>query len=85
MIVEPGRLRRVDQAHHALGQPLLREEGVIAIGDDVDNGIADAQHIEAGVGHRSTPVGKARPLGGRSSAVNRDPGCRPRQSIVGYM
>jgi hypothetical protein len=62
MIVEPRRLRRVDQPHHPLGQPLAREEIVIAIGDDVDDRIADREHVEAGFGHQSLRGGKARDL-----------------------
>ena len=53
--IEPLRLLGVDQAHRALRQPLGIEESVVGVGDDVDDGIADAQHVETAVGHsRST-------------------------------
>ena len=48
MVVEPRRLLGVDQPHHPLGQPLALEESVVAIGDDVDDRIADREHVEAG-------------------------------------
>ena len=61
MVVEPGRLVGVDQPHHPLGQPLGLEEGVVAIGDDVDDRIADAQHVEAGFGHEGLQEGESGP------------------------
>ena len=65
MVVEPRRLVGVDQPHHPLGQPLGCEEGVVAIGDDVDDRIADAEHVEAGArSFESLRCGKARPLAG---------------------
>ena len=49
--VEPGRLLGVDQAHRALVQALPGEEIVVGGGDHVDDGVADAQDVEALVGH----------------------------------
>jgi hypothetical protein len=50
MAIEPGRLVRVDQPHRALRQPLLGKETVVGLGDDVDDGIADREHVEGSVG-----------------------------------
>ncbi len=49
--VKPHRLGFVDQPHRALVERLGGDEGVVGDGDDIDDGIADAQHVEAGVGH----------------------------------
>src|SRR5439155_14351594 len=49
--IEPLRLLGVDQPHRSLDQPLRRQEIVAGVGDHVDDGIADAQDIEARVGH----------------------------------
>ena len=75
MVVEPGRLLGVDQAHHALGQALALEEVVVAIGDDVDDRIADGEHVEADVGGHSWAFagGKAGALGGGGLTVNHGP------------
>ena len=46
-----------------LVSPSRFEEGVVAIGDDVDDRIADREHVEAGFGHgEAFDGGKARPL-----------------------
>jgi hypothetical protein len=50
--VEPLRFGLVDQAHRALGQALLGQEGVSGIGNHVDDGIADRQHINGFFVHR---------------------------------
>ena len=49
--VEPLGLVGVDQPHRSLGQPLGGKEGVVGVGDDIDDGIADREHVEAGLGH----------------------------------
>ena len=41
----------VDQPHRALGHSVTLEESIIGVGDDVDNGIADRQHVERFFGH----------------------------------
>jgi hypothetical protein len=48
--VEPGRARRVEDLHRSLDQPLFGQKGVVGPGDDVDDGVADRKHVEAGVG-----------------------------------
>ena len=54
--IEPLRLLGVDQAHRAFRQPLGIEESVVGVGDDVDDGIADAQHVETAVGHSKSTL-----------------------------
>ena len=49
--IEPLGLVGVDQPHGALGQPLARQEIVAGFCDHVDDGVADAQDIEARFGH----------------------------------
>ena len=51
MRIEPLRLLGVDQPHRPFDEALGAQEIVGRIGDDVDDGVADAQHVEAGVGH----------------------------------
>ena len=46
-LVQPVGLARGDQAHEALVEIVLGQERVVAAGDDVDNGIADADHVVA--------------------------------------
>ena len=46
LIEAPGLAGR-DQAHEALGEVVLGEKGVVAAGDDVDDGVADAHHVVA--------------------------------------
>ena len=48
--VEPCSFVGVDQPHRSFGKPLFGEEGVVGSGDDVDNGVADSEHVEASVG-----------------------------------
>ena len=43
--------RRIDQGHCPLDEHLLREERVLGMGNHVDNGIADADDIDAGLRH----------------------------------
>ena len=59
LAVEAHRLGLVDQPHRALVEALRGEEGVVGVGDDVDDRIADAQHVEAGLGH-GHPVGRGK-------------------------
>ena len=75
MVVEPGRLVGVDQAHHALGQPLALEEGVVAIGDDVDDRIADGEARRGGWlrSWKGFDGGKAGALGAGGLTVNHGP------------
>jgi hypothetical protein len=49
--VEPLGFVGIDQPHRAFDQALGAQEIVGRIGDHVDDRIADAQHVEAGVGH----------------------------------
>ena len=78
MVVEPRRLVGVDQPHHALGQALGLEEGVVAIGDDVDDRIADREHVEAGFGHELVFRGEAREAAAPS---RRAPRPQPRRAV----
>ena len=50
-VVQAHRLGLVDQAHRSLVKSLLAEEGVVSVGDDIDDGVADAEHVIAGLGH----------------------------------
>ena len=54
--IKPLRFLGVDQAHRSFGQPLGGEESVVGVGDDVDDGIADAQHVETAVGHSKSTL-----------------------------
>ena len=49
--VEALGLRRLDQAHRALDEPLADQEVVLDAGEHVDNGVADAEDVEAGLRH----------------------------------
>ena len=49
--IEAFGLRRVDQPHRPLGQPLFGQEVIVGVGDHVHDGVADAEHVEAGGGH----------------------------------
>jgi hypothetical protein len=49
----------VDQPHRPLLIAFAIEEGVVDAGDDIDDGVADGEDVEAGVGHEvHTLVGK---------------------------
>ena len=50
-LVDCGGARLVDQRHGALVHALRHQEIVLGAGDDVDNGVADAEHVVAGSGH----------------------------------
>jgi hypothetical protein len=50
-LVEARRLGFVDQLHRALVHAVRGEEGVVGVGDDIDDRIADGEHVEAAVGH----------------------------------
>ncbi len=41
----------VDQVHDSLGHAFALDEAGLYGRDDIDNGIADGQHVEAGLGH----------------------------------
>ena len=71
--IEPLRLLGVDQPHRAFDQAFARQEIVVGIGDHIDDGIADAQDIEARVGHSTLRgnSGKARRLAAHSHSDNR--------------
>ena len=43
--------RRVDQGHRPLDQPFAFEKRLVGMGDHIDDGIADADDIEARLGH----------------------------------
>ncbi len=59
--VESRRFALVDQPHRPLGHALPGEERVVGVGDDIDDRIADGEHVEAAVGHESSGlIGKAR-------------------------
>ncbi len=47
VLVQPLGLGGVDQPHRSFGQPLGGEERIVGVGDDVDDRIADRQHVEA--------------------------------------
>jgi hypothetical protein len=51
VVVEPVGLGRVDQPHRAFGEALAHQEILLRAGDDVDNGIADAEDVVSEVGH----------------------------------
>ena len=42
----------VDQVHRALRQVVLREQGVVGLGNHVDDGVADRSDVELGVVHQ---------------------------------
>ena len=44
-------LLRIDEAHEALGEVVLRQEAVLAASDDVDDRIADADNVVARLLH----------------------------------
>ncbi len=56
-LVKPRGLVGIDQAHETLVEIVLGEEALVAAGDDVDDGVADADHVVAFVSHilRSPP------------------------------
>jgi hypothetical protein len=64
----------VDQLHRPLDEPVVGEERVVGVGDDIDQGIADADHIELGLGHDRQRY--------RRRAGARVPGCGARTRRV---
>jgi len=48
---------RVDQGHRSLDEPFASEKLLIGMGDHVDDGIADADNVEVGLGHGLAVVG----------------------------
>src|SRR5205823_2244494 len=41
----------IDQGHRPLDEPLFCKKRLLGVGDDIDNSIADAEDIEAGLRH----------------------------------
>ncbi len=62
--VKAHRLGFVDQSHRPFVQPLFGKEGIVGIGDHIDDGISDAQHIEAGSSHLGVQSLEMRDFGG---------------------
>ncbi len=63
--VESSGLLGVDERHRTLGQAVLLQERVVRVGQDVDDGVADADYVEFGTGRvfahrRWTPRGLGR-------------------------
>jgi len=54
--VEPGRRLGIDQRHGAAVEPKLLDDRVVGMGDDVDDGIADAYDIMVDRRHRRAPL-----------------------------
>ena len=50
--------RGVDQRHRPFDERLFRQKCVIGMGDDVDNGIADADDVNSGLGHMPAIIGE---------------------------
>ena len=50
-LVQPRRLGFVDQPHRSLRRALGGDELVAGVGNHVDDGIADREHVEAVCGH----------------------------------
>ena len=61
-VVDRLRPRLVDQLHAALVHVLLDQEIVLGARKHVDNGVADAENVEAGGGHGISRAGRARAL-----------------------
>ena len=51
IVEELGGLRLRHQAHHALGDPVAGEEAFFDARKDIDNGVANGEDIETGLGH----------------------------------
>ena len=68
LVIDRRGLGLVDQGHRTLGQALAFQEGVIGLGQNIDNGVADADNVETGIGHESLfqliPPGRRRDRGG---------------------
>lgn len=47
--IELHRSIRVDQGHRSLDEFLSADEGVVCVGDDIDEGIADSHHVVGGL------------------------------------
>ena len=48
----------IDQGHRPLDERLACEKRVVSAGDHVDNGIADADDIDIGLGHALAMIGQ---------------------------
>jgi hypothetical protein len=44
----------VDKLHAALIEAFACDESIIGIGDDINNGIANGEDVEAGIGHKGS-------------------------------
>ena len=65
-VVDRLRARLVDQRHGAFVHALRDQKVVFGAGDDVDDGVADAEHVVAGGGHeRSFKLSAAHYIGQR--------------------
>jgi len=64
MVVQCFCPRLVDQLHAAFGQAFAVYKGIVGVGDDIYNRIADGEHVEADVGHLYSCKSFARPSGG---------------------
>ena len=60
MRIEPFGFLFINQPHRTFDEPLADEEIVACIGNHVDNGVANAQNIEAGVAHSKSSSCSAR-------------------------
>jgi hypothetical protein len=60
--IEPFGLGLVDKAHRALDKPLADQEIVLGTGQDIDNGVADADDIKSRFRHFLPPVQPKRGL-----------------------
>ena len=67
--------RGIDQLHSAFGQAFGDDEIVFGGGDDINNGIADGNNIQLGIGHRKSPDDKNEPRA-IGSALRLQPLCR---------
>ncbi len=56
-VVEFARALRVDQHHGALGQAHARQELFLAVGEDIDNRVADAADVNVLVRHSNHSMG----------------------------
>ena len=59
----------VHQGHGALGQPVAFQEPVVCMGQHVDDGVADSDHVEAGLCHGCSLLGRRGALSIAGTAV----------------
>jgi len=48
----------VDELHGALVDLLLDEEGLVRMGEHVNDGVAEGENVDAGLGHEPPRLGK---------------------------